>query len=165
MFVLPCRPQAPLTGVKTSGLIRTNSFCSFGFSFTTAQFSSGYPIVAKIFCATRKSGWRMCADSIASGKLSASLRKSSGVMGSPTLSRCNVCSIQRQLSLEKKQRQSKRYADHQCPNRRQLEKPHSQAFPFCLNKPDQHNRGNDHIHRKKRADSIGKQFTNKQPNI
>src|SRR5262249_13573078 len=83
MFVLPCRPQAPLTGLKTSGLFPTNSSCSSGFSFTTAQFESGYPFVAKILPATRKSGWRMCADSIASGKLSASLRKSSGVIDPP----------------------------------------------------------------------------------
>src|SRR6478672_10321988 len=47
-MVLPCRPQAPFAVAKTAGLRRTNSFCSFGDSFTVAEFSLGYPTVAKI---------------------------------------------------------------------------------------------------------------------
>ena len=41
IFVAPCRPQAPFTVVKTPGLVRTNSFCSSGDSFTIAAVLVG----------------------------------------------------------------------------------------------------------------------------
>src|SRR6516225_294227 len=75
------------------------------------------------------------------------------------------CSIQRRLPQKKKQRQSKRYADDQCSNRRQPQKPHSQTSAFALNKPEQHDCRNYYIHRKKRADPIGEQFATEQRNI
>src|SRR4026209_1297490 len=104
----------------------------------------------------------MCADSIASGKLSASSRNSFGFIA---LTSCNSCSIQRHLSQKKKERESKRYTDEQCSNRRQPKKPDPQTFAFTLNKPDQHDCRNNHIHRKERADAVDEQFTNEQCDI
>src|SRR5436189_3826409 len=107
----------------------------------------------------------MCADSIASGKLSASSRNSFGVIGPNHPLSSSRCSVQRHLPWKEKQRESKRDTDCQCSNGWQPEKSHSQTFPFALNKPDQHDCGNDHIHRKKHADPVGEQFTNKQSKI
>ena len=107
----------------------------------------------------------MCADSIASGKLRASSRNSFGVMGSRNLLSSSSCSIQRHLPQKKKKREPKRYTGDQCSNRREPQKPNPQPFAFALNKPDHHDCGNDHIHRKERADPVGEQFTNKQCNI
>ena len=104
----------------------------------------------------------MCADSIASGKLSASSRNSFGVMA---LLSSNSCSVQRHLPQKKEKRESKRYTDEQCSNHRQPKKPNPQTFAFALNKPDQHDCRNDDIHRKERADAVAEQFTNKQCDI
>jgi hypothetical protein len=58
--------------------------------------------------------------------------------------------------LEKKKREAERYANNQCSNGWQPEKTYSQAFPFALNETGQYDCGNDHIHRKKRADPASK---------
>src|SRR4026208_1557335 len=104
----------------------------------------------------------MWADSIASGKLSASSRNSFGVMA---LLSSNSCSVTRHLPQKKEKRESKRYTCDQCSNRRQPQKPNSQTFAFALNKPDQHDCRNDYIHGKKCADPVGEQFTIEQGNI
>src|SRR6185503_7814462 len=78
-LVHPARPQAPLTGAKTFGSDETKASCCSGVIFTIAQPGSGQS-VAKIFPPTRKSGWHICADSVASGKLRARLRNCSSVI-------------------------------------------------------------------------------------
>src|SRR5688500_17952875 len=78
--VLPFSPQAPAAGAKTSLRILIRNCCSSGLSMTTAQDSSGYPSVAKIFPPTLKSGSSMWLDATASAKLNAIFRNWAGVI-------------------------------------------------------------------------------------
>jgi len=75
--VHPWRPQAPLSGSNAFGRRAMNSCCCSGVSFTMPWRLSPCR-VAKILPFARKSGWSMCALSIAPVRPSAILRKSSG---------------------------------------------------------------------------------------
>ncbi len=72
--VAPRAPHAPDAGRNTAGSASRWSACCAGVSLTMPQSPSG-PSVAKILPRTRKSGWRMCADSVASGSSRARARK------------------------------------------------------------------------------------------
>src|SRR6266566_5039143 len=103
----------------------------------------------------------MCADSTASGKLNASLRKSFAVIFQIQ----NSCPIELELPQIKKKRQTERNSDEHCTQPRQPEESHSQPPSFTLNEREEHDCRDDYVQSEERADAIRKKIVHEHRHV
>src|SRR6266446_1600639 len=102
----------------------------------------------------------MCADSTASGKLRAQFAKIICRHRSRPISGLGSRSIKLNLSQVKKERQSKRNADEQGSDNWQPQKSDACFASFCLDKNEENDCRDDHVHREKRTDAIREEVMN-----